>query len=261
MLEFGFPKSLSLGPLLTSEEWSWEPFGFSDFWIGKDRDGQCWLVKFRGGFRAVRERAFSVIAQALGISCQSSTFLTVPKDCPPFLSSQSAIDSTDCCQLAIWLLDEHDHTKLCDPCPLRELNELWCQNPYDISVLRSSPIENAIDIARGEMLGMLCEMHEPPGWFFTTDHRFVQIDNELMFSSSAGADLHRSPWLQDEGGTKEAGLNEAIRLCEDILSLPEETFEEALRLPAGYRPKMCWNMRKQVSAIRPRARAFLNFIW
>lgn len=60
-------------------------------------------------------------------------------------------------------------------------------------------VKHAIDIARGEMLEMLCEMHEPPGQLFTRDHVFVQIDNELMFSQSAGADLWDSPWVTDEG--------------------------------------------------------------
>jgi hypothetical protein len=259
MSELGFPQSLSLPLLLTSEGWSWHPPSDSqEFWTGKDADGRRWLVKFRGGFCAVRERAFSIIAQALGISCQSSTFLKVPKKFAPEMAAHPAIQAPEVCQLATWFLDEHGPESSCGDCPLGELDRMWHLAPYDISVLRRSSVTNAIDIARGEMLGMLCEMFEPPGWLFTRDHQFVQIDNELMFALSAGADLWDSAWVQDKGRIRKAGLDEAVHLCEEVLALPDDIFQEALRLPTGYRPQMIWSMREQINAVRPRARAFLK---
>ena len=95
-------------------------------------------------------------------------------------------------------------------------------------------------MTRGQMLGMLCEMHEPPGCLLTRDHGFVQIDNKLMFSRSAGADLCDSPWVTDDGRITQSGLDEAVCLCEQVLSLPDEVFQEALRLPPDYRPRMIW---------------------
>ena len=93
---------------------------------------------------------------------------------------------------------------------------------------------------------MLCEMHEPPGRLFTADHSFVQIDNELMFSRSAGADLRDSPWVADESGRMNAaGLNEATRLCEQVLSLPDTVFQEALRMPEEYNPRMVWSSAQE----------------
>ena len=107
---------------------------------------------------------------------------------------------------------------------------------------------------------MLCEMHEPPGQLFTTSHEFVQIDNELMFSRAAGADLRDSPWVTDDANRiRPGGLEEAIRLCEQVLSLPDAAFQDAIRTPEGYRPRMLWSVRKQIGLIRPRARDFLQW--
>ncbi len=247
--------SRSLPVLLTPDEWRWlPPSGGLPFWVGEDSRGIRWLVKCTGGFRSVRERAFSLIAQELGISCQSSTFLKLSRNCPPFLGG----DATDRYQLAILFLDEHDVQKSCDNCPLEELKQRWHHKPYDEDVLNTSRIASAIDIARGEMLGMLCEMFEPPGRLFTRDHVFVQIDSELMFAREAGANLWDSVWVKEDGKIKPSGLTEAIRLCERVLSLSDEIFREALELPYGYRPKMIWNLRKEIDAIRPRAQTFLH---
>jgi len=255
----GFPSSRSLPPLLSPNGWSWHPPSDNQpFWLGDDTDGRRWLVKFRGGFNAVRERAFSIIAQALGISCQSSTFLKVPRDCPPFRSASPTVDSTDVYQLATWFFDEHERGQPCNDCPLKELNRHWQLSPYDVEVLRVTAVAHAIDMARGQMLGMLCEMHEPPGWLFTRNHVFVQIDNELMFSRSAGADLWDSPWVTDDGRIRQTGLDEAVRFCEQVLSLPDEIFQEALQLPPSYRPRMIWSIRREINAIHPRARMFLK---
>ena len=107
---------------------------------------------------------------------------------------------------------------------------------------------------------MLCEMYEPPGQLFTASHAFVQIDNELMFCRAAGADLRDSPWVTDDANRiRPSGLEEAIRLCEQVLSLPEAVFQDALRMPEGYRPRMLWSVRKQIGLVRPRARDFLEW--
>ena len=152
------------------------------------------------------------------------------------------------------------HPSHCDNCPLPELNTQFRSQPHDLDVLRRSRVTRLLDWARGEMLGRLCEMNEPPGLLFTAGHAFVQIDNELMFSRGAGADLQSSPWVRDEANRiRPSGLEEAIRLCKQVLSLPDAVYQDAIRLPEGYRPQMLWSVRKQVELIRPRARDFLEW--
>ena len=256
-----FPSSLELPVLLNADNLTWTPPADDlPFWTCLDTHGSRWLVKLRGGFYAVRERAFSVIAQALGLSCQSSTYLRMPSHPDPWPFVPAQHESNDDCQLAILFLDEHPLRSTCENCPLPTLNEQFRNRPYDIDVLKMSSVANVLDWARGEMLGILCEMHEPPGRLFTADHSFVQIDNELMFSRNAGADLGDSPWVVDESGrTNAAGLNEAVHLCEQVLSLPDNVFREALLMPGGYHPRMVWSVRKEIESIRPRARDFLKW--
>ena len=256
-----FPSSLELPELLHAEDLTWSPP--SDrlrFRTCVDADGVRWLVKLRGGFNAVRERAFSVIAQSLGLSCQSSTYLRMPSHRERWPFEPASYESDDACQLAIRLLDEHPHPSSCDDCPLPTLNAVCRHRPHDIEELKTFPVRNILDWPRGEMLGMLCNMHEPPDRLFTPDHALVQIDNEQMFSRHAGADLRDSPWVVDESGrVSAAGLNAAIHLCQQVSSLPDAVFRDALRMPVGYRPEMLWSVRREIDRIRPRARDFLRW--
>ena len=256
-----FPPSRSLPPLLHADDLKWQaPTEDLRFWTCTDATGARWLVKLRGGFCAVRERAFSVIAQALDISCQSSAFLKMPPQRQLWPIPAQRSESTDVYQLATWLLDEHSHHSHCTDCPLPDLDTQFARRPYDLDVLRRSKVTSLLDWARGEMLGMLCEMHEPPGQLFTTSHKFVQIDNELMFACAAGADLRDSPWVTDDANRiRPSGLEEAIRLCEQVLSLSDDVYQDAIRMPEGYRPRMLWSVRKQIGLIRPRARDFLDW--
>ena len=256
-----FPPSRSLPPLLHADDLYWHaPTEHLKFWTCTDATGTRWLVKLRGGFCAVRERAFSVIAQALDISCQSSTFLKMLPQRKSWPVPAQRRETTNVYQLAIWLLDEHPHPSHCDNCPLPQLNTQFARRPYDLDVLRRSRVTRLLDWARGEMLGMLCEMHEPPGRLITASHAFVQIDNELMFSRAAGADLRDSPWVIDDAKRiRPGGLDEAIRLCERVLSLSDDVYQDAIRMPEGYRPRMLWSVRKQVGLVRPRARDFLEW--
>lgn len=112
-------------------------------------------------------------------------------------------------------------------------------------------------MARGQMLGSLCDMFEQPEFLFTRNHSLVQIDNELMFSENAGANLWRSQWIREHGQVKRDGLALAIQLCEEVVELPDQVFLEAIQLPEAFKPEIEWCLDSQVECIRPRARKFL----
>jgi len=226
--------------------WNWTRGAGHDIWIGTGGDGTRWMVKPRGSFNAARERAFAIVAQSLGISCQSSTFVELPSNSPPYRSERCSTQVHS----AILLLDEHPY-RACGPdCPIEALRAEINKAPV-VETLRASSVFSAEDWARGEMLGSLCDMHELPGVLFTTDHRFVQIDNELMFSPGAGADLWQLDWL-----TNDTGVDLALRLCQEILDLPAIVFEEALNFPPGV--ELDWNLCAELDQMRSRARTFLE---
>lgn len=255
----GFPSTRDLPTLLTDDDLAWDaPSGGSGFWTGLDSSGTRWVVKFRGGLYAVRERAFSLIAQALGISCQSSAYLKMPSHVRAWPIPPRQCDSKDVHQLAIWFLEEHRCEPNCPSCPVVELQEELRGQGDAYDTLRSSRIEHAVDLARGEMLGYLCGMYEPPDPLFTADHTFVQIDNESMFSPNSGADLWECRWIAGAHGLNGAGLAAATQLCEQMLDLAPELFDEATLLPEGYQPDRAFSVHREVQLIRPRAIEFLK---
>jgi len=229
----------------------WAPFadGGHDVWIGTDRDGHDWLVKLRGGFRAYRERAFGIMAQHLGISCQSATFLTLAPDSAPLQQTPTA----EPIQGAIRFLREHKPGDCGETCPLRDLNAAFEAADDNVAVLRGSSIDHAIDWVRGEMLGYLCDMHEPPGRLFTTAHEFVQVDNELMFTNGS-ADLRECHWLKRESGAwSEAGIDEALRLCAAVANLPESVLARAAEIPDGFPVEIPWDVPELIRRLPAKA--------
>lgn len=251
----GFPPSAALPLILSAEGWSWTRHPHQiRFWIGTDPAGVRWLVKGRGGFNAARERAFSIIAQALDISCQSSTFVRLPHGCPP----RASRDMVQEIQSAIVLLDEHPCQPCVGGCPLQNLRQQLVATPRDLDVLRSSDVEHAIDWVRGDMLTWICGRAEPPDRLFTQQHRFVQIDNEQMFCPGHDADLWKSRWLRNERKEiQEDGVAEAVRLCRLILDLSDEVFDDALQLPPNFDQAFSWDLRAEIVLIKPRAAAFI----
>lgn len=249
-----FPPISELPLIQNSEKWIWSRIRHEhDFWIGEDEEGHKWLVKMRGSFWALRERAFSSIAQNLGLSCQSSTFLKLSSDSEPLRRSPDEAPE----QLAIWFVPEHAHGFCGQTCPLRWFSEAFDDANDKISALKQSPISNAIDWARGVILGYLCDMHEPPGRLFTPNHEFVQIDNELMFTD-AHADLWECDWLRtSENEWSEAGVEEARHLCQAVAELPDAVIARATDTPPKYEIEMIWDIPRQAGRIRKKARVFL----
>lgn len=216
-----FPLISELPLIQHSKDWIWHRSDVGrDFWIGEDHEGSEWLLKVTGSFRALRERAFSVIAQNLGISCQSSTFLTLSPECEPQRNMQP--DGSN--QLAIWFILEHEAGCCGDTCPLRSFSKIFEDAHDAVIALRHSSVPNAIDWVRGEILGHLCDMHEPPGRLFTRDHKLVIIDNELTFAK-APADIWECEWLWTvDGEWSEPGLKEVRNVCEAVANLSDDVF-------------------------------------
>lgn len=248
MIERSRP-SLRLEPFLICNGWDWHrlPKLGHDFWMGCDPTGQKWLLKNRGSFNAFRERAFSILAQSLDITCQSSTYLILSRDSLP------ATQGCELNQLAIMLLDEHDQKLCAKDCALNGLSR-----HLDFADLKNAPIENLVDLARSEMLGYLCDMHEPPDSLFTIDHKFFSIDHELMFSNCT-ADLADCRWFTNSDGTTSDDAKKAASdLSRAIIDLPGKLFEDAIDIPEGYSVEMHWDVSQKVRGLKQRAKAFLE---
>lgn len=230
-----FPQISDLPNVLTADEWKWEkhvtPTGIYKFWVGTNLQGKQWMVKMRGSVYAFRERVFGALAQRLGLSCQTSVYLILPKDCPPMQEAQSA----ERYQLALWLLQEHKPGPCSKECPKEQLYKNLNDPALDrASVLLTSKVLYAIDMAKCNIMVYLCGANEPSGELFTQAHEFVQIDNELMFLTHP-CDIWQCEWLKSpDGGISEKGLQIATDLCPIFAEVTDSEIESICDVPPGY---------------------------
>jgi hypothetical protein len=250
---------MSYSPVhLVATDWTWSRPNPShswpnelnpDWWVAVDNVGRKWVVKMRGSTYAYREHVFSALAQRLGISCQSSVYLTIPRNAPPMLRDPKPKSH----QLALCFLNEHRDACSEEKCPLRVLD---CQCPElnteaDLQSFISCGISRAVDRFRGEILGYLCGQDEPPGWLFTLDHSFVQIDNEMMFATGP-ADLKGCEWLRFS-----VGRQCAENVCTRLSELSNEELLGFAQIPKGYVVEYKSDIRRRLLAARKAANSFL----
>lgn len=252
-----FPFITELPRLLHADSWTWEPFsspnGLHHFWQGTSPDGTKWLVKMKGSFLAYREHVAAALAQALGLSCQSSSYLLLPSDSPPIRTAKSST----CFQLALWLLPEHNAANCIAECPLIDLRG-GCTHQVLFGRLRTSSVKHALDLVRSEILIYLCGATEPCDYLFTQPHEIVIIDNEPMFATNPTSP-YQSPWLEQATSDN---LDDLIGLsgdlCERLCRLSDRTIESFLSIPDGYVVDEHWPIRPLVYAAREEARRFLK---
>lgn len=249
-----FPLTRELPLLQCAAGWHWlqdENLG-RDFWVSNDSDGARWLVKMEGSFCAWRERAFSVIAQEVGISCHSTTFLLLEPKSPPVAGRRSASRE----QAATTYITEHVPGLCFDACPLGGLNAA-CQSDDPTAALLKADVRKIADLVRGEMLGFLCNQFEPPGYLYTPDHIFVQIDNSLMFCSEP-ADFFKCSWLRTKSGKwSTTGLTLARAMCEAVAALSDDVIEDAGATPPNFRITKPWSVQALIRNLRKRAGVIL----
>ncbi len=220
-----FPPIKELPPVLDSTGWSWNIFHtpLSDFWLGTDLDGNRWLTKLRGSFRAYREIVFARLAQEMGWSCQSSAFLKLDRSSAKTLGvSASEIHA------AHWFMEEHQHSACSINCQFRFLIGRSLETVDDFV---GSEISHLLDWPRSDFAACLFGANEPSGRLITTSHEFVIIDSELMFSAGP-SDLSGTNWWNcPDGKPSLSGRALALEVCHDLYALSMTDFEEALSIP------------------------------
>ena len=195
----------------------------ADWWIGTDREGRNWLVKMTGSFYAYREHVFASLAQRLGISCQSSTYLLIQSEkAEPRLRSRCS----EPYQLGLWLMDEHAAQPCSAICPWAEIHD----REIDFATIRRSSVSGVAhfeDLVRGDVLGYLCGQFEPHGDFFLRNHEYVVIDNECMFSGSPC--LNSCHWHECYDARPLL-----IEVCRGLARIGDEELRDFATVPEGY---------------------------
>ena len=241
---------------VVATNWNWSrpkpnpnlAFGLkANWWIGTDIADRRWVVKMTGSNYAHREHVFAALAQRLGISCQSSLYLTIPRDSMPMLGALRAEPH----QLALWFFDEHQDPCSSKKCPLTILQGLSIDSEATLQTYLSCGVSQAADWIRGEVLGYLCGQSEPPGHLFTIEHEFVQIDNESMFSSGP-VNLEGCQWLQFR-----IGRQCAENICFSLSKISDEELLSLAEIPKDYVVPRKNNVRRRLLAARRAADNYL----
>jgi hypothetical protein len=253
-----FPAIADLAERFVAKDWTWSRpkprpdlrFGLApNWWIGTDNLNGKWVVKMTGSNCAYREHVFASLAQKLEIFCQSSVYLTIPRKAPPLLCGIKPEPH----QLALWFFEEHQRPCQKENCPL-ELLRGELNTEADLENFLGCGISHTIDRINGEVLGYLCGQFEPPGWLFTVNHEFIQIDNELMFASGP-VDLYDCVWLKWS-----VGRRCAADVCRRLSEMPDSELLEFAIVPQGYVVRRKNDIPRRLLAAKRAAMAYLKQI-
>ncbi|GEM_PF-4879587 len=247
-----YPRIENLPLQVNASSWSWSKTEDGDFWIGRELDGTRWLVKGRGSFYALRERASAYLLQTLGVNSQSSAFIILSEESLP-VADKPEIERY---QLAIHYIDEHGRNCVDgEKCPLRKLNEQFKDAPKKVSFLETCSIKNAIDWVKSEVLVCLCGANEPSDRLISKDHIMYIIDNEQMFSTKPSNPITDTDWFQTEYDTT-MGLT--LDLCKRLSDIDKRDIQVFTTIPEGYVVDELWSIPKLMESTVRFAKQFLK---
>lgn len=222
---------------MSTSKWSWQrvkrPGHCSDgFWIGSNQQGNRWLTKLRGSFAAYREILFGQLAQAMNWSCQSSIFIGLDATSAEVLGGQPGD-----IHAAHWFMEEHTSCPCGESCCLLPLVG---QNKLSIEDIQSSDMRYLLAWPKSQLAAYIFGANEAPGSFFTTEHEFVIIDSEQMFSTGPQS-FDADPWLERSNGSpSKSGKALANEVCKDISELPKNLIAKALAIPSQVHVDLSW---------------------
>ncbi len=247
-----YPKIVDLPLQVDAANWRWSKTKNNKFWIAHEINGTKWLVKCRGGFYALRERAAALLMQTVGINSQSSSFLVLPNNSLPVLEKYDI----ERYQLAIRYIDEHIGECIDgDNCPLNKLNEEFDKAPKKVSFLETSSVSNMIDWVKLEVMACLCGANEPSDRLFSTDHKMYVIDNEQMFSTKPSNPIGCTNWFKEE---YDATMDLTLNLCERLSKINKRHIQMFTAIPDGYIVNELWSITELMALTVQSAKDFLR---
>ena len=247
-----YPQIVDLPLIVDASNWSWSKIQTTNFWIGHEINGTKWLVKGRGSFYALRERAAAYLLQTVGINSQSSSFVILPDNSLP-VTEKPDIER---CQLAIRYIDEHVGDCVDgDSCPLNKLNDQFDKAPQKVTFLKTCSVSNIIDWVKLEVMACLCGANEPSERLFSKDHRMYVIDNEQMFSNKPSNPIEGTSWFEIE---YDATMNLTLDLCERLSKIDKGDVQLFTAIPDGYVVNELWSITELMESTVRYAKDFLK---
>jgi hypothetical protein len=252
-----YPLVSELPAVVDARKWEWKPFadpwGNLDFFVGTDELGNQWLTKLRGGFRGYREIVFERLVQSAGWRCQSSTFAILESRS----LSRCKIATRESTQIVTRLLREHGAAD-CNPgCPIGQFRgDLFSQDGDPLVRLAASPLTDALNFAREQILAPLLGGVEPAGCLTTLDHQVFLIDGELMFAGEPSDVRKTSWWKRRDGSPWPNGQRLTHSICAVVGSFEDYQLQSFLEKPAELKIELSWQICPLLYNARDYARAF-----
>lgn len=126
-------------------------------------------------------------------------------------------------------MEEHTSAPCGEGCALKPIIGREVRTVED---LQSSEVKHLLDWPKSEIAAYIFGGNEPPGRLITTDHEFVIIDAEQMFSTGPSS-FDAASWLvQPDGSLSHNGKALAMEVCEEVSKLPSELIAQALTVPS-----------------------------
>lgn len=253
-----YPLVTELPPVVEPRDWEWKPFDDArgsgwGFFVGVDELGNAWLTKMRGSFYAYREIVFERLVQRCGWLCQSSSFAILESSSLP----RQEFPKSESVQLVSRLLREHEAGDCGPDCPIAPVRSNLHELDGDpLKLLATSGLEDALNIAREDILAPLLGGNEPAGCLTTVDHRVFLIDGEQMFSAKPSDVRETHWWKRPDGSHWPAGQQLTREICATVGSLQDDELEAFLEKPKGVRIKSLWPIRGLLYKARDYGRAF-----
>jgi hypothetical protein len=247
-----YPRIVDLPLQVDATNWTWSKTEDNKFYIGHEANGTKWLVKCRGSFYALRERAAASLMQAVGINTQSSSFLVLPDSSLPVLEKPSI----ERYQLAILYIDEHNGDCVAgDRCPLKNIDEQLNKAHKKVSFLKACSIPNMIDWVKSEVMAYLCGANESSGILLSKDHIMFVIDNEQMFSTKPIYPIKYPSWFEEE---YDATMSLTLDLCEKLSKITKQDINIFTTVPDGYVVNELYSIKDLMTLTVQYAKNFLR---
>jgi hypothetical protein len=253
-----YPRVDQLPAVVDTCAWRWEPFNgpYGDepgFFVGEDEEGNLWLTKMGGSFRAYRELVFERVVQRAGWLCQSSAFAVLERSSLPMRRTRHP----ERVQLVTRLLPEHGPEDCGPNCPIQPLRGDLSKIEGDlVGILAASPLQDTLNFARQEILAPLFGGFEPAGCLTTIDHEVYLIDGELMFASGP-CDIRKTLWWSRRDGSPWlTGQRLTRQICAAIGSFRDDELETFLDRPKKLSIQFGWPIRELLYQARDYGRAF-----
>lgn len=144
---------------------------------------------------------------------------------------------------AHWYLEEHASRPCCLSCPMCPLFGL---NIRSIEDLEGIGIARLLDWPKSEFAAYIFGANEPSDRLITSQHDFVIIDNEQMFSTGP-CSFESARWLQGvDGIAYSKGQDLAAETCAQVASITSQKLSDVLTIPRDIKVHQKWSIAKLI---------------